>query len=80
MPTIRLAACAAVLALGGCVAYPVPVATPYPAYEPAPQGQVVGYIGTTCAAGAYVCQVPPGPTGTQCSCPGLGAPSFGSIR
>jgi len=43
-------------------------------------GQVVGYAGTTCGAGFYICQVPPGPIGTQCSCPGLGAPSFGTIR
>ncbi len=83
MPTIRLAACAILLGLSGCVAYPVPVAAPYPAYQQAPiapQEQVSGYIGTTCFAGNYTCQVPPGPVGTQCSCPGLGAPSFGSIR
>ena len=82
-PLIRsAAACLALLSLVGCVAYPVPVAYPAPGYAPAPlDGRgVAGYVGTTCSAGAYVCQVPPGPLGSECSCPALGAPSYGVIR
>lgn len=42
--------------------------------------QPTGY-GATCYAGAYVCQLPArAPVGAQCSCPGLGAPSFGAVR
>ena len=42
--------------------------------------QAVSY-GTTCYAGVYTCQLPQQlPAGTQCSCPGLGAPSFGNVR
>ena len=81
MQTVRLAICAALLSLGGCVAYPVPVATPYPAYQQAvPQSDTTSYVGSTCAAGFYVCPVTPGPLGAPCSCPGLGAPSYGTIR
>ena len=78
----------ALLALGGCYSNPdaigpVPYAPTSPVLGAAgtPQaGQVVGYVGTTCKAGFYICQVPPGPIGTQCACPGLGAPSYGNIR
>lgn len=60
------------LSVGGCVGAPT-------ALPPPPPGSVL--LGTQCFAGFYVCQLPaPGPVGTQCSCPGLGAPSFGSIR
>ena len=79
----RLAACAVLLTLAGCIAYPVPVPVGYPvgyAPEPAPVPTAAGYVGTTCGAGFYVCQVPPGPVGRECSCPGLGAPSYGVIR
>ncbi len=42
--------------------------------------QPTGY-GATCYAGAYVCQLPQqAPSGAQCTCPGLGAPSFGRVR
>ncbi len=42
--------------------------------------QAVAY-GVTCYAGVYTCQLPSQlPVGTQCSCPGLGAPSFGNVR
>jgi len=76
------------LALGGCYTNPdaigpVPYAPTSPilgaAGSPA-AGQVVGYAGTTCKAGFYMCQVPAGPIGSQCACPGLGAPSYGLIR
>lgn len=58
-----------VLVLGGCVAAPPPLAP----------GEV--YASQQCAAGFYTCVLPaPGPVGTPCSCPGLGAPSYGVIR
>jgi len=76
------------LALGGC--YSVSGARGLLPYVPAhpvvgtagaaSSNRVVGYAGTTCKAGFYICQVPQGPVGSSCSCPGLGAPSFGTIR
>jgi hypothetical protein len=75
--------------------YPYPYPYPYPAYYPpaapaaasAPAQQSasnnstpVSY-GTTCYAGVYVCQAPGStPIGAGCSCPGLGAPSYGTVR
>lgn len=81
-------ALAALLVLGGCYSVPGAVGpVPYAPVSPvlgaegtASAGQVVGYVGTTCAAGFYICQTQPGPLGAPCSCPGLGAPSFGAIR
>ncbi len=56
------------LSLGGCVVTPS-----------ASAGAAPGY-GYTCYAGVYVCRVPQQiPVGTRCSCPGVGAPSFGRI-
>ncbi len=56
------------LSLGGCVVTPT-----------ASAGAAPGY-GYTCYAGVYVCRVPQQiPVGTRCSCPGIGAPSFGRI-
>jgi len=43
------------------------------------QGAPVLY-GSTCYAGNYVCQGPPQPVGSQCTCPAIGAPSYGTIR
>ena len=58
-----------ILALGGCVAAP----------EPPPPGMM--FLSQTCFAGFYQCILSqPGPQGAPCSCPGLGAPSFGTIR
>ncbi len=84
MPALKLVRCLgllAVLPLGGCYVAPGAIA-PFgggtgTVYAPPREGQ---YAGTTCSAGVYVCAVPPGPLGAQCSCPGLGAPSFGVIR
>lgn len=56
------------VALCGCVAAPTPL----------PPGAIV--LSQQCAAGFYTCVVPPGQPGTPCSCPGLGAPSYGTIR
>ena len=56
------------LPLGGCVV------------EVPPGGSASGY-GYTCYAGVYTCPVPQQvAVGTRCSCPGLGAPSFGTVR
>ncbi len=67
----RLAAAAvlgSVLALGGCVGAPETVAAP-PGY------------GSMCFAGVYSCQLgTAAPVGSQCTCPGIGAPSFGAVR
>ena len=74
IPTlIRAAGALALLvSLGGCYGAP---ATYQPSYPGTP------YSGAQCYAGAYVCQLPtPGAIGSTCSCPGLGAPSFGTIR
>jgi hypothetical protein len=58
--------------------YPPPYYAP-PAYYPPPPAYPPGY-GGTCYAGAYVCALPgPGPLGGTCTCPGLGAPSYGRI-
>ena len=57
-----------VIALSGCVAAPQPV----------PPGAIV--LSQQCFAGFYTCVVPPNPQGTPCTCPGLGAPSYGTIR
>ena len=74
----------------GPVAYTPPVTNPAyltpgysqgQAYAPpnAPVQQVA--YGVSCYAGIYTCQLPQQlPVGTQCSCPGLGAPSFGNVR
>ena len=80
----RAAALAALLPLGGCYVAPGALSPlgvaegPGTVYAPPPRGGE--YIGATCSAGNYTCPVAPGPLGAQCSCPGLGAPSFGVIR
>jgi len=56
--------------LAGCMATP-----PGPSPGAAPG---YGYI---CYAGPYQCRQPTQvPSGTPCSCPGLGAPSYGRIH
>lgn len=45
-------------------------------YTPAPAG-----YGGTCYAGVYTCAAPANlPAGSQCSCPGIGAPSYGTVH
>lgn len=67
VPVRALAALGLLAALGGCVGVAAPVA---------PNG-----LGSTCYAGAYVCQLAQDvPLGSQCTCPGLGAPSYGDVR
>ena len=72
--TLRLAAAAGLItALAGC--YGAPVTDQPVAAAGAPEA------GYRCYAGTYVCNLPqPGQIGTGCSCPGLGAPSYGTIR
>ncbi len=61
----------AALSLAGCV-------VEVPAQQSASAAPGYGY---TCYAGVYVCRLPQQiPVGTQCSCPGIGAPSFGTVR
>ncbi len=53
-----------------------------PAQSPAPQlSQADTPYGSTCYAGFYVCRAPAQThVGTGCSCPGLGAPSYGVVQ
>jgi hypothetical protein len=65
---LRAAALLGLGALGGCVGEPTVAANP------------TGY-GYTCYAGAYTCRLPAQyPAGAQCSCPGIGAPSYGRVN
>ncbi|HTZ69634.1 MAG TPA: hypothetical protein VMB71_03200 [Acetobacteraceae bacterium] len=60
--------------------YP-PAATPIPKAQN--QSGVSGPVayGTTCYAGVYSCQAPAkSPVGGGCTCPGLGAPSYGVVN
>ncbi len=62
-----LGALGLVAGLAGCVGVAAPVRS-------------TGY-GYTCFAGAYQCRLGGQlPVGTQCTCPGIGAPSFGTVR
>jgi hypothetical protein len=67
--------------------YPPGYYAPPPAYTPIPQTGQKGTptqanvpYGNTCYAGFYVCTAPASThVGTGCSCPGLGAPSYGTV-
>ena len=62
------------LALSGCVPPPAPGV----AYAP---GAGQAYAGVSCYAGFYQCALPAAQqVGTPCACPGLGAPSYGTVR
>jgi hypothetical protein len=67
--------------------YPPPAAaaapqSSAPAQGSAPQmSQADTPYGSTCYAGAYVCgAAPQSHVGSVCSCPGIGAPSYGTVR
>ena len=69
--------------------YPPPegYAPPQASYAPPPQAQEPQMseadvpFGTTCYAGVYVCRAPAqSHVDSSCSCPGLGAPSYGVVR
>lgn len=65
----RLAILAALLTLSGCYGTPQVISS-----QPNPYGYV-------CYAGFYRCTLPAQyPVGSQCSCPGLGAPSYGTVH
>lgn len=68
---LRLAALASLASgLAGCVGQPA-------ASSP---GAASGY-GYNCYAGFYMCRLPAQyPVGSTCTCPGLGAPSYGTVR
>jgi hypothetical protein len=86
--TLRLAASAGLLAtLAGCYGAPVtdqPIVAGAPVAAPnatSATGAPVVAVGNQCYAGAYICNLlQPGPVGTGCSCPGLGGPSYGTVR
>jgi hypothetical protein len=63
------ACCILVLtSLAGCVGAPAASGPPSP-------------YGYTCYAGFYTCRLGAQyPTGTPCQCPGIGAPSYGTVR
>jgi len=53
-------------------------APPPPGYGAPPQANAYGM---TCYAGVYICPLAqPGPVGAGCTCPGIGAPSYGMVR
>ena len=76
MPFLRLAA--PVLGFGLLVSACVPPPAPGVALVPgAPQA----YASSYCYAGFYQCALPAAqPAGSPCACPGLGAPSYGTVR
>ena len=62
-------------------AYAPPPASEAPPPNPAPQMSQAVPLGTTCYAGVYVCRAPAqSPVDSGCSCPGIGAPSYGVVR
>lgn len=72
---------ASLVGLGGCVGKPEALVdyTP-PAQDLQSAERIVAY-GWHCRAGFYACSLAQSvPVGSGCSCPGLGAPSFGTVR
>ena len=60
-------------------AYYPPPASPQPHAQSQANGKVA--YGATCYAGVYQCAAPSyTPIGQGCSCPGLGAPSYGTVQ
>lgn len=58
---------------------PVGYAPPPESYAPAPA--YAPAYGGTCYAGVYTCPAAPNaPAGSQCSCAGIGAPSYGTVH
>lgn len=76
--------------LAGCVGVAAPVEPAAAYYAPVPvvlqpgaaaQPLPASAYGATCAAGVYQCTLAvAGPIGGSCSCPGIGAPSYGVIH
>jgi hypothetical protein len=60
--------------------YP-PAATPVPPAQNQSSTQGPVTYGATCYAGVYVCAAPAkSPVGGGCTCPGIGAPSYGVVN
>lgn len=80
---VRLTVLAALIGLAGCVGAPAYAPTAYapqPQQGYAPQQPEQAYA-ATCYAGVYTCALAQSlPVGAPCSCPGLGAPSYGNVR
>ncbi len=85
MGALGLAAPAHAFWRGG-VFFPAPVVVvgPPPVYYAPPPAVVYAPpapFGATCYAGVYACRLPAlQPVGSGCACPGIGAPSYGSVR
>ncbi|EHH67288.1 hypothetical protein GMO_22820 [Gluconobacter morbifer G707] len=70
---LRAGAGLSLLGLAACVGTAAP--------GPIPKGTPVAGYGYTCKAGIYTCKMPTQvPLGAPCSCPGLGAASYGNIH
>jgi hypothetical protein len=64
----------------GPAPYAGPVASPYAA-PPVGYPAASAPYGSMCYAGPYVCRMQESaPLGSSCTCPGLGAPSYGQVR
>jgi len=74
-------ALASLIGLGGCVGAPEAIVDYTPPAQDQQSAQRVVVYGSHCRAGFYACPLSKSvPVGSECSCPGLGAPSFGSVR
>ncbi|WP_342629079.1 hypothetical protein AAC691_04425 [Nguyenibacter vanlangensis] len=68
------------LLLGGLALLPAGCEGVAQSYPPGEPGVVAGY-GYMCQAGVYSCRLPTQvPLGSTCSCPALGAPSWGNVH
>jgi hypothetical protein len=69
-----------VLLLGGVAVMPAGCRGVAAAAYPVPPGPTAG-TGAMCKAGVYSCDLPVrAPLGSPCSCPGLGAASYGNVH
>ncbi len=80
-----LAGCTGAAAPAGPAPYASPVASPYSTPYAVPGSSYLvptpPPYGSMCYAGPYVCRMQASaPLGASCTCPGLGAPSYGQVR
>jgi hypothetical protein len=62
-------------------AYAAPGGTAAPPAQAPQMSQANTPYGATCYAGVYTCgAAPQSHIGSTCACPGIGAPSFGTVR
>jgi len=67
--------------LGGCVGTPQALVEYSPPVQDPQSADRVVTFGSHCHAGFYGCSLTQSvPVGSGCSCPALGAPSFGTVR